>query len=199
MLNVLIYYCNLIILILTLRRNENIVKRSHLIVITFISIYLADLWSGIVHYVLDNYEGDCKKLKEGSIEFQIHHDNPLLILNDSLLHFHMETLELYFIPLGMNIANLVLKNTSRKKGLCYGELVFCVIASLSQCSHKLTHWSNHEKEQSRKLRFVRWMQKRKLITDSKEHSAHHRTHDNNFCILNGWANPLMNKLAGFGR
>ena len=39
-----------------------------------------------------------------------------------------------------------------------------------------------------------WGQDVGLILSPKEHKRHHEEFDCNFCIVNGWANPLLNRV-----
>ncbi len=38
-------------------------------------------------------------------------------------------------------------------------------------------------------------QRRRIILHPDAHQQHHEKFNCNFCILNGWANPLMNRVA----
>ena len=54
---------------------------KYLILTLFISLYISDLFTGLVHIFLDNYKGNNKFIKPFAISFQKHHDDPKSLNN----------------------------------------------------------------------------------------------------------------------
>jgi hypothetical protein len=48
--------------------------------------------------------------------------------------------------------------------------------------------------------FARWLQRKRLVLEPQHHKRHHtQPFDMNYCITNGWLNPLLNRLKFFRR
>jgi hypothetical protein len=60
---------------------------------------------------------------------------------------------------------------------------------LSQGTHFLAHARNHGFMNNW---FIEKLQDYGLLLSPEEHRTHHTRYDRNFCIFNGWANPLIN-------
>ncbi len=64
-------------------------------------------------------------------------------------------------------------------------------SSFSQVAHAYAH-GKAKHPVARKV--VRSLQKMRLLIPPKVHGKHHREIDCNFSVLNGWSNPLLNKI-----
>lgn len=135
--------------------------------------YLADLITGIYHYFVDNY-GSAKTPIFGSQieEFQIHHHNPKAFLSYSW----WESLKLPLLgstPLFL----LAIFNP-------YFFLPLAIGIAICQLTHKWSHESNPPT-------IIKCLQKMKIILSPEDHDLHHTTFDSHYCIVSGWANPLL--------
>jgi len=71
---------------------------------------------------------------------------------------------------------------------------FIAGGSLCQTTHALAH-EGRQKRNDTFPTIIAALQRWHLILPPKTHGGHHKDeHDKNFCILNGWANPLLNSL-----
>ena len=69
------------------------------------------------------------------------------------------------------------------------------LAVLTQFTHFLAHARGRGLVQSRILcKLQDWH----IILDHETHRSHHVHFDRDFCIFNGWGNPLVNRLRRFG-
>ena len=185
-----------------------------------VGMYLLDLISGIVHLYLDYQEVKDKKLRlhvETSIpgvekfeenddlfkkatpmdqylwNFHVHHDAPYPS-KDSEFELVMQIVRPLFLPLCGFIAlyrfGYMSDTTAR---ILFGALS---MGPLMQKFHFLAHARNHGvlTDKDTVGAILCFMQDVGLILSPKEHRRHHEEFDCNFCIVNGWANPLLNRV-----
>jgi hypothetical protein len=67
--------------------------------------------------------------------------------------------------------------------------VFNFVATFSQILHGFSHKTNNENN-----KLIRFLQNNHIIINNKKHKNHHTTYDSDFCIVNGWTNPLLNVI-----
>ena len=192
------------------------------IVIDFlIAIFLADLVSGIVHIVLDYQEvkntdlrlhvekdiPDIMNFKETNPlfmnaskrdkflwNFHAHHDVPYPSSEPEFAEI-LKVLIPSLIILCISYC-LYVKGIIKKRGIRI--LLFATpFFILSQKIHFLAHARNHNKLNNECFleKILCFMQDYNIILNPKEHRKHHQTYDCNFCIVNGWANPLLNLVT----
>jgi hypothetical protein len=157
-------------------------------------LYLADLGTGLIHLYFDIY-GENTLWKPALSEFSEHHPNPQNIIEWSLWKALKET-SVVPIPLICVLYNLT-PLTSKPQILC--QIITLYGMHVSQIIHKYAHLINiltEEQKQTPEYQFVMFLQDIRLIVHPKEHHIHHTgKHDMNFCIVNGWANPLLNSIV----
>jgi hypothetical protein len=161
-------------------------------------LYLADLIGGIIHLFLDIHEGGIHNiLSELSTDFQRHHQTPSDIIHENAYTQLLET-SIPIVPLSAVIYNS-LHNTSKKYILM--QIVAIYGLHFSQLLHQNAHYMNHATPAEKDAfygRILGFLQSNRIIISPEEHRAHHASpkHDNNFCLINGWANPLLNAIVG---
>ena len=148
-------------------------------------VFATDLVSGLLHIVLDNKRSleipVIRPLAEG---FQRHHINPKNIYQMSwykhIFGIHLPLTFLFVVVLIVN---------SPKLYFSYVSLV--LFMHLMQMSHR---WSHTPVSMLSKP--VILLQKMRILLTRKAHGVHHNgIYDSNFCIFNGYMNPLLNKLT----
>jgi len=194
-----------------------------IIVEVCIGIYLADFISGAVHMYLDYQEVQDKELRlhaETSIpgvikfeendelfikaspmdqylwNFHVHHDAPYPS-RDSEFELVMQILRPLAIPFCVFVWIYYMGwMTDTCARILFGALS---MGPFMQKFHFLAHARNHGV-----LTNETWggavlcaLQDYGILLSPKEHRRHHEEFDVNFCIVNGWANPLMNQLRVF--
>ncbi len=147
------------------------------------TLYVADLFSGLLHIFLDNYKGTNEYIVPHAIGFQNHHNDP----------YEFTTRPVYIV-LTETSMGVILCNFINSFYLNMYFLLFTFLVHIVQLSHYQAHCINHNTFSPKVSKVIKQLQKYYVILPSKVHSKHHETFDNNFCILNGWANPLLNQL-----
>ncbi len=178
--------------------------------------YLADLGSGLSHVLLDYvpcrtgvglrelyfYEGkrsgpEYQAMRSATmsrvsfiqrvlLDNKIHHPRPGFLGRRTLGALLLPTIVLYAIPFGIvEVATYVLCPVP-------GWVVAGVAALLtgsvfSQYIHAVTH-------RPKVSWLVRAAQAMRLFLHPQIHAGHHTTFDRNFCLVSGWANPLVNRF-----
>ena len=179
-----------------------------------VSIYLADFITGMVHLHLDYKRVRSTQLRlhtESSIasirslkktdlfntasdedqflwNFHIHHDVPYPSC-DSNRDLLFQILRPLSIPVALV---LMLAHLSIVSAQVARIFLFSVCLG---CVSQFTHFAAHARSRILiKSRLIRSLQDWHVILHPKTHQRHHEEYDCNFCILNGWANPLVNRI-----
>lgn len=178
------------------------------------AMYLVDLISGILHVTLDYCDCgpalrsitakskedvhrvrrfDPRFAKSGAWHqavwnFQVHHHAPFPEHDDQFTETAL-------------LATPALLATLAQRALGWIDPCGCrvwvttlLLGHFVQWSHFLAHRRVHLGRGSLPPLVAR-LQDMRLLLHPDVHRRHHSTFDNNFCIFNGWANPLLN--AGF--
>ncbi|CAL5010680.1 unnamed protein product [Urochloa decumbens] len=153
---------------------------------------LADLSTGIYHWLVDNY-GDATTPLVGSqiAAFQGHHRHPSTItLRDPCnnLHALSRAAALSLFPAD---ALLSAADAPAAAHAFVGAFAACVV--LSQQFHAWAH------EKRRRLPVgVEWLQDAGVLVSRAEHAAHHRRpYDSNYCIVSGMWNGVLDRYRVF--
>jgi len=178
---------------------DSLTAFGHNLVTMLVALYWGDLVTGIIHIYLDHRRcdlGDGIDVVAYSFRYD-HHAHPT--------NFFKEAGALF--PAGLG--EIILKLAFPISLVCHlmdhwgylrpqGYILACtwvITGPLCQTMHALAH----EAIGAKNKRFVaNLLQRSGLILSPKEHAAHHRgDHDSNFCIFNGWANPLLNAAVPY--
>lgn len=178
---------------------------AHKVGALLVSLFVTDLASGILHIYLDHRRCDLNDpFDMAAYAFRYdHHALPLNFLKDSVflpagageiilqatmpvsavthafLYYHKEA---YTTDSGLELFAIV-------------ALTFCCFGSIVQATHALAHQGMF-KPNPTFPKTISLLQRMHIILPPKTHARHHfEEHDSNFCILNGWSNPLLNALA----
>lgn len=187
------------------------------------AMYLADVVSGLVHLHLDYAEGKNDELKlvtfksaEEIIRFK---ENDEMYKsankNDQFLwnfHAHHDVAYPAFDPISEQIGQSVRPGSIPYIGSIFlwaiGIMpswfarVWIVGLTFSFLS-QFTHFAAHARSRGLITNpywgpAVRWMQDWHIIIHPAVHKVHHVHFDRDFCVFNGWANPLLNRLRQLG-
>jgi len=188
---------NILICILILQYNYNTEPMNILDYITIVvpAIYLSDLISGLIHLVLDVNLLNINELSGITSEFLEHHVSPTDILKGPIVKSFRQSVFVP-IPLFLTIFNVVAKT---KKKHILSQIVTCYSLSLIQPIHSQAHYMNHATQKQRESirgKILAFLQDNHIILSPQEHKSHHiGLYDHNFCLINGWANPLTLKIT----
>jgi hypothetical protein len=80
--------------------------------------------------------------------------------------------------------------------LAFVVVCLALMAAATVATNQFHKWAHQESPSA----FARWLQRKRLVLEPQHHKQHHTQPFNvNYCITNGWLNPLLNKLKFFRR
>jgi hypothetical protein len=178
--------------------------------------FLADLGSGLTHILLDYvpcrsgiglqelyfYDGSrgtpeyralrsatmqrAGPLQQVLFDNKIHHPRPWFLARRAITSLLFPNILFYAVPFLVCEALLILV-VPVSSWLVTGVTVLLTGAVFSQYTHALSHRAQ-----------VAWpvkvAQRARVFLRPREHAGHHAHFDRNFCLLSGWANPLVNPV-----
>jgi ubiquitin-conjugating enzyme E2 variant len=157
---------------------------------------LADLLSGVVHFLADNFGSpDTPLLGPGFVlPFRQHHVDPLGITRHGFFAANGNN-ALVCLPVLVPVV-LALPVESRAGWAAgVGTFVLLFAVFLTNQTHKWAHMPAHEVP-----RVVRLLQRLHVILPQPHHDIHHTSpHDTHYCITVGLWNPLLERYRVFER
>ena len=156
------------------------------------SLYLADLFSGVLHVYFDNRKYDLKQntvLDKIAYSFQTHHEDPQSFIRNSPFYNPQGQIDiLMYLSTPVysltTLGHYVYPNTPSLFLILY---TFNLVATYSQILHGLSH-----KNPKTLHPIIRVLQKYRIIIHPQDHRTHHKNYDKHFAIVNGWSNSLLN-------
>ena len=177
------------------------------IMVVLIGLYSADFVTGLIHVYLDNHHVvfnnihtlnfASAKLNRVAYAFQYsHHVNPCKMIEGLPITATDGQLEiLLYLATPTLIASKVMMITFLSWGeetrrlIVLGNSIFILFAMSSQIFHAYAHLPKS------KVPFcMRLLQSTGIILSNAEHLKHHKRNEYFFSIVNGWSNPLLNKV-----
>ena len=163
-------------------------------------LFVADLFSGFVHIMLDHTtirSNTSPMIRELCLAFQSHHHNPKELLQKSNLDLLRQTSAFFPIPFFAVLLNALCHTP---KSVILTQIIAMHTAHWSQVIHKCAHFINHASDVEKATLCARalvFLQENRLLLSPNEHRTHHSSpkYDINFCIVNGWANPVLNFIV----
>jgi len=147
-------------------------------------LYTSDALSGFLHLFFDRYKGNLPVLREEARIFQDHHIPPFKI-NESPISIVLHNSIIIAPPM---VAAFINYKYDLPSYIVLYEIVTIYGLYMSDFVHGLCH-------DKRANQFVKWLRKQNLLIRRRTHKLHHGTLNSNYCMLNGWANPLVNTLS----
>ena len=161
-----------------------------------LGVILGDFVSGIVHWAADTYGSEDMPVIGPSLvkPFRLHHVYP----RDICTHGLVETtgnvciLAVPFLSVSLYLMWLM----PRSSLLAFSVVCSALMALATVATNQFHKWAHQENPSS----FARWLQRNRLVLEPEHHKLHHTQPFNiNYCITNGWLNPVLNKLKFFRR
>ena len=161
-----------------------------------LGVVAGDFVSGIVHWAADTYGSEDTPMIGPSLvkPFRLHHVYPRDICTHGLVETTGNVCILAVPLLSLSLYLMWLIPESRLLEF----LVVCVAltATATVATNQFHKWAHQEHPSS----LARWLQRRRLVLEPQHHKLHHTEPFNmNYCITNGWLNPVLNKLKFFRR
>ncbi|KAL2472988.1 Fatty acid desaturase 4 [Forsythia ovata] len=159
-----------------------------LILSYMVGYVLADLFSGIYHWAIDNYGCAKTPIFGNQIRlFQLHHETPWAIARQQMaksLHVTARVLTFMVLPIVLLCSDPVLLGFV---GVFAGFILFTL---------QIHAWAHCAKDKLPPL--VVALQDCRIIVKSSKHAAHHRPpYNSNYCIVSGMWDMLLDKSKFF--
>jgi hypothetical protein len=126
----------------------------------------------------------CSRVDLLSYNFKIHHWKPKAFTRKDYAFHALETMPAAFPVL---LASFFLPPT-----WALGAVVMAFFVTNTQFIHACIHDTDRSVFWKKT---VRVLQRMRVIYSFETHMEHHRHGQKNFCLITGWANPLLNPLA----
>jgi hypothetical protein len=155
-----------------------------------------DFISGLVHWAADTYGSEEMPVIGPSLvkPFRLHHIYPRDICTHGLVETTGNVCILAVPALSLCLYLMWLMPDSVL--LAFSVISFALMSAATVATNQFHKWAHQESPSA----FARWLQRKRLVLDPQHHKRHHTQPFNvNYCITNGWLNPLLNKLKFFRR
>lgn len=158
---------------------------------------LADLSSGVVHWLCDRFGSEATPLFGPLLiaGFREHHRDPGSIARHGLVERSGANAATGVVALLLGAVLLRGPGGGGAAGafVLGAALATALLAALTNEIHLQAHRADAP-------RFVRVLQRLRLVLRPAEHARHHGgRHDRAYCIATGWCNPLLDGLGIFAR
>ncbi len=184
--------------------------------VLFAALYVADALSGVAHFIVDytpnvrgvglkelyDYQGSRNSrdylhrrnkalskingFQEIVFDFKVHHRTPAALGRRSIVHMTIPVICYAAFPITLVL--VVLGELGwMPADLSLFVVVMVASGTFAQYSHACTHKQPIP-------RFARVLQGLRLFITPAAHDVHHRHPDRQFCLLNGWANPVIDRV-----
>ncbi len=167
----------------------------HLLALLIAGYLAADLLSGVVHFLADNFGSETTPFfGPGFIRpFREHHTNPLGIVSHGFWEANGNNV-LVSVPVLAPAAFLLPMRESAWAHLLGSFVLFMMLAVfLTNQFHKWAHMESPP-------RFVRMLQSSGLILSKPHHDVHHTSpHNAHYCITLGIWDPILERIRFFDR
>ena len=148
---------------------------------------LTDFINGLVHMYMDNNDSYDSLVGPLIANFHLHHKVPLYKKNNLLMVYFTETgskLWLVFYLMGV----LILQSRFGIDARLFYILVYTgILSSVAEVSHYLCHTSRSP--------LAGILASSGLLLSKRHHAGHHLHDNNNYAFLNGFTDPLLNRIA----
>jgi len=166
-----------------------------LLVSCFISMILADLFSGLVHWGADSWGSlDTPLVGKTFIRsFREHHVDPASITCHDVIETNGDNCLTTVVPL-IIISFWTIRRDHETRDMFFISFI-CCLAVWVALTNQLHKWAHMRKPPN----WVCWLQDVGIVLSRKNHQVHHHTpFDRYYCITTGWLNPILGAI-GFWR
>ena len=156
---------------------------DHWILHIIFIVAIADLISGFVHWLEDNYGQEDWPIIGASLITPnlLHHTSPRKFLNNTW----WQSAD-YQVITSVVIALIALWGG----WLSWELVVLLVLASNANEVHKWAHRTRIENG-----RLITWLQDKKIVQSLRHHAGHHRDFRNShYCTITQWVNPIIDRI-----
>jgi len=155
-----------------------------------------DFISGLVHWAADTYGSEDMPIIGPSLvkPFRLHHIYPRDICTHGLVETTGNICILAVPALSLFLYLMWLNPDSGF--LAFSAVSFALMTVATVATNQFHKWAHQDNPSA----LARWLQRKRLVLEPQHHKRHHtQPFDMNYCITNGWLNPLLNRLKFFRR
>lgn len=155
-----------------------------------------DFVSGLVHWFADTYGGERTPLVGANFikPFRLHHVYPKDICTHDFISTNGNTCILAAPLVGFCLPFVWEEEVSAMR--VFTVLTAVLMAATTVATNQFHKWAHEDVPP----RVARLLQRAHLILRPQHHAQHHTApHLTDYCIANGWLNPLLEKVRFFGR
>jgi len=191
----------LVFLFISIRHILGIIKvDSHQNLFVIISaviagLFLADFISGVVHWSADTWGSTDWPIVGQSLirSFREHHVDQKAITRHDFIETNGNNC-LISLPILFSLYFVHLDSAS--KATLFFFVLTISLTSFIFLTNQFHKWSHEDKVPD----IIQWLQKSHLILPKNHHDYHHVfPYTSNYCITNGWMNPLLSRVHFFPR
>lgn len=157
-------------------------------VVSILLAYLAtDFLNGLVHMYMDNND-DYESVAGPLIaSFHMHHKIPQYRINNLLVVYFKETGAKVWLVGYLLLVALLLEIPAVAPAGLYMLVYIGILSSVAEVSHYLCHSSTHP--------LSIFLGNIGLLLSKRHHAGHHLTDNNGYAFLNGFTDPLLDRIA----
>lgn len=148
---------------------------------------LTDFINGLVHMYMDN--NDRYESIDGPLiaNFHLHHKTPVYTRRNLLLVYFLETGSKVWL-VGYLLLVVALQSAFKLNPTVFYTLVYIgILSSVAEVSHYLCHSSTSP--------VAMFLARIGLLLSKRHHAPHHLRDNNGYAFLNGFSDPLLNRIA----
>ena len=148
---------------------------------------LTDFINGLVHMYMDN--NDRYESIDGPLiaNFHLHHKTPMYKKRNLLIVYFMESGSKVWL-VGYLLLVMALQATITINGVVIYTVVYIgILSSVAEVSHYLCHTSTSQ--------IASFLARIGLLLSKKHHAKHHLRDNNGYAFLNGFTDPLLDRIA----
>ena len=158
----------------------------------FCGLLFADFASGFVHWAADNWgEPTFPVLGPSFIRpFRHHHVDPVALTHHGFVELNGNN-----CIVSLTVLSASLSMGAEASAFTFFMAVFWLSVAFWVLMTNQAHAWAHALEVPAP---VRWLQGSRILLEKTHHDVHHMSpHDRNYCITNGWMNPVLEALRFF--
>jgi len=166
-----------------------------LVTAAFLSMCIADIFSGLVHWGADTWGGLHTPLVGKSFirSFREHHVDPMQITRHDFIEANGDNCMITVPALALLSFVPILPGDNAQLFIMSFMTSLAIFVSFTNQFHK---WAHMLKPPSA----IAFLQDLKVILSRKNHQIHHHTpFDRYYCITTGWLNPVLGSIAFWKR
>lgn len=152
-----------------------------------VAYLLTDFINGLVHMYMDN--NDRYESLDGPLiaNFHLHHKTPVYKKRNLLLVYFMETGSKVWLVGYLLLVLALLSLPGINSVVLYTLVYIGILSSVAEVSHYLCHSSTSPT--------ALFLARIGLLLTKRHHAPHHLRDNNGYAFLNGFTDPLLNRIA----